>query len=512
MVSESMKLPASKKKPWLLDALLLAFLFGLASFVFFQYRPFERGINGDASMQIYVAQEIARGHPPYVTVFFPKTPLTGLFGAMAILVGRAFGIFDVVAIRALFFLIAVMCVPFIYLLARRLADSPVAGVMVALALIFTPHFGHYACAGPEPKILTVLWGLISLWVLTRGSWFLGGLAGGFSFLSWQPGGVFIFLALAMAPLSTTTERKRSFLRALLGALLPLCLVAFYLTAVGALAPAFRQTLSDHVAWVLSGGRGVAVGPGARILRIGNWMRNSLIQVPWFPWLGLVGWATFTLESIFSLRWWRKDAPLALAKMPLLLSGYFWLLISLWEGEGSPDFIPLDPYIAFAVGWLTWQVTRGAARFLGAFISRKSGPRFQSSIGLTLIVLLFLYGRAGLSVGEMPAELSEQMKSAAQLDEELGAEGKIQAFGHLGLLVLTGRSNLTPMIHLGPKHYNLATHEPGGFQAILETIQRERPEIVIISRHHWRPWVKPLRKFLVENYQNLGSNTFKLRGR
>jgi hypothetical protein len=110
-----MKLLASKKKPWLLDALLLAFLFGLASFVFFQYRPFERGINGDASMQIYVAQEIARGHPPYVTVFFPKTPLTGLFGAMAILAGRAFGVSDIIAIRALFFLIAVMCVPFILL-------------------------------------------------------------------------------------------------------------------------------------------------------------------------------------------------------------------------------------------------------------------------------------------------------------------------------------------------------------------------------------------------------------
>jgi hypothetical protein len=289
-------------------------------------------------------------------------------------------------------------------------------------------------------------------------------------------------------------------------------VAFYLMVVGALAPAFRQTLSDQVAWVLSGGRGVAMGLVARILRTANRMRQSLTPVPWFNWLGLVGWAIFTLESIFSLRWWRKDVSSALAKMALLVSGYFWLLFSLWEMEAPPDLIPLDPYIAFAVGWLTWQVTRGAARFLGAFISSKPGPRLQPYIGLALIVSLFLYGRTGLPAGGMPAELSAQMKRAARLDEELGAEGKIQAFGHLGVLVLTGRSNLTPMIHLGPKHYNLATHEPGGFQAILETIQRERPEIVIISRHHWRPWVKPLRKFLVENYQNLGSNTFKLRGR
>jgi hypothetical protein len=188
------------------------------------------------------------------------------------------------------------------------------------------------------------------------------------------------------------------------------------------------------------------------------------------------------------------------------------LISFEEAEAFPDLIPLVPYIAFAVGWLAWQVTRGVERFWGAFISSKPEPRFQPSIGLALIVLLFLHGRTGLPAGEMPLRLSEQMKRAAWVDEELGAEGKIQAFGELDALVLTGRSNLTPMVHLGPKSHNLVIHEPGGFQTVLETIQRERPEIIIMPRNKPR-WIRvePLWGLLWENYEDLGMATFRLRG-
>ena len=266
-----------------LDALLLILLVSLATLVFYRYGPFERAISGDASMQIYVAQQMVRGNPPYVTVFFPKTPLTGLAGAMAILIGRPLGISDAIAIRALFFMVAVFCVPFAYLLARRLANSRIAGVMIALALVSVPYLGRYAGSGPEPKILTMLWGLICLWAIARGSWFLSGVAGSLSFLSWQPGGVFILLA--MASLSSTNERKRGLLWALLGVLIPLCLVTLYLFAVRALAPALRQTVLDQFVWGFS-----ASGRGSKGLveRIGLplvLMRESLARVPWFAWLG-----------------------------------------------------------------------------------------------------------------------------------------------------------------------------------------------------------------------------------
>ena len=233
------KVVSSIRGRWL-DGLLLTLLVGLAALVFSKYGPFEQAIEGDASMQIYVAQQMVRGNPPYLTVFFPKTPLTGLAGAMAILIGRPLGITDVIAIRTLFFMVAVFCVPFVYLLARRLADSRIAGVMVGLALAFNPIFGEYACAGPEPKILTMLWGLISLWALARGSWFLSGVAGSLSFLSWQPGGIFIFLILVAAYLWQGEEQAKRLTRPLVGVLVPLALLGIYLIAVDAWAPALRQ--------------------------------------------------------------------------------------------------------------------------------------------------------------------------------------------------------------------------------------------------------------------------------
>jgi hypothetical protein len=57
-----------------------------------------------------------------------------------------------------------------------------------------------------------------------------------------------------------------------------------------------------------------------------------------------------------------------------------------------------------------------------------------------------------------------------------------------------------MIHLGPKHYNLAMREPGGFEGILDAIQEERPEMVLICRNLHRAWVHPLIEFLDENYE------------
>jgi len=493
------KVVSSIRGRWL-DGLLLILLIGFAAFVFSRHGPFEQGMRPDASIQIYVAQEIARGNPPYVKVFFPKTPLTGLLGAMAIFIGRPFRVSDVIAIRALFFVVAVICVPFIYLLARRLAESSIAGVMVALVLVFIPHFGWFASSGPEPKILTMFWGLISLWALARSSWFLGGLAGSLSFLSWQPGGIFILLALGMATLSSTTERKRGLLWALLGVLIPLCLVTLYLFAVGALAPALRQMVLDQFVWGFSASERGSKGLVERIGLPLVFMRESLTRVPWFAWLGPLGWAMFTLEGLLSVARRAKGSSSVVAKIPVLLSGYFWLAFAFFDFQGYPDLIPLFFYLAFGLGWLLWQAARLLARVVSGLPPVASRAYLQPSMGIIFVLLLTLYSRGGPPEDASPNGLEHQAQEAARLDKELGAEGQIQAFGNLVPIVLAGRLNLTPVIHLGPKHYSLAMHEPGGFEGIIDTLWRERPEIIIVNRNFYRPWVRPLRRFLKENYE------------
>jgi len=126
------------------------------------------------------------------------------------------------------------------------------------------------------------------------------------------------------------------------------------------------------------------------------------------------------------------------------------------------------------------------------------------MSIIFILLLTVYGRGGLPEGASPKGLERQTRQATRLDKELGAEGQMQAFGNLVPLVLTGRLNLTPMMNLGPKAYNLAMREPGGFEGIIDTVRRERPEIIIWNRNFKRSWVRPLRRFLEKTTNAPGS--------
>lgn len=70
-------------------------LLALSSLVFWQWGIDQQPITPDRSLQLYAAQEILRGHPPYVAVVIAHTPLTGLTSALAMATGNLLGIMDV---------------------------------------------------------------------------------------------------------------------------------------------------------------------------------------------------------------------------------------------------------------------------------------------------------------------------------------------------------------------------------------------------------------------------------
>jgi hypothetical protein len=78
---------------------LAAFLIGLV--VTLAHKPFSQPEGGDEAIWDYVSQCILRDQVPYRDVVEIKTPLSAYLSAGAMLVGRAAGLSDVIAVRLL---------------------------------------------------------------------------------------------------------------------------------------------------------------------------------------------------------------------------------------------------------------------------------------------------------------------------------------------------------------------------------------------------------------------------
>lgn len=474
---------------------MLLFL-SLAAFAFLAFWQFGidwQHITPDKSMQIYIAQEILRGHPPYVAVVFPKTPLTPILSALAILVGNLSGLSDVISVRFLFLIIGSLGVAFTFLLAKTISQSLPARLAATLTLTGFGLWASASATGAEPKLLMILWGIISLWALQEKRWFLTGLAASLAFLSWQPAAIYLFLTLVTTLVLSQKDRRQAFLAALAGAILPLVLLIAYLAMAGALLPAFRQTVLAQIFYATQGGSWTLEGG---LFRLGTVLLEDFLRVratgwggeAWFLILGSLGWLSFTAVSFLSRIQPSANATQKPNPWPLLISGYWWLLFSIRDLDGIADLIPWLPYLALGVGW-SLEVALSLLRRLPI---RTVAWSQLAALGALLFILV--YGLQDLPGKKRSAlTLQDQISRAAELDAFLGPSGQVQIIGDLSFLVLAERSNLTPLIHLGPKHYNLFLHEPGGLEKILETIREAKPEAIILQRVWDYPWSPSFRE-------------------
>ncbi|MBI2845902.1 MAG: DolP-mannose mannosyltransferase [Chloroflexi bacterium] len=492
------------------EYLLFGALFLISGLIFWQLGIDRLPLTPDRSMQVYIAQEILRGQPPYRSVFFPKTPLTAILGSASILIGNTFGLIDLISVRILFLILGCLGVAFLFLVTKAITPNIWARLASALTLMGFGLWATSSAAGPEPKILTMFSGLISLWFLAEKRWLIAGFFSGLSFLTWQPGAIFLTLSWVV-PLSTRTpERVKSFLQSVLGSMLPIALLGVYLLSSDALLPALRQTIVSQLFFLaqrqnlLSGGWSLE----RTILRLLQGGTRILEEELGLVVLGVMGWLGITLETVFSRQRNGKDN---VNPWPLLLSGYGWLLFSFLDLQAAPDLIPVLPYLSMGSGWIVLMVIRVLSQLPARGLSKaRGGVLSTATIGAIMILLTANAFKGSI----LPAEeklllsLQEQMVEAEQLQAMLGTEGKVQALGDLSLLVLSERQNQTPLIHLGPKHYNLARSEPGGLEKILQEIEESPPRLMIVDRRNWnRSWVQPFLQFAREAGISLRRSSF-----
>lgn len=487
----------------------------LALGVFWQYDPANHRLEPDPSYMLYAGQQILRGKPPYVGVTIVKTPLTAILSAGAIAPGRGIGLNDIFAARAGFMVLGALLVGVVYLFGASLWTRW-AGVFTALALIGSEMLGSTLAEGPAPKVLFVLFGVMALWLTRRRHYLWAGAAGALSFLSWQPGLLFVAAALLGAVLeaihpdsesrvgiSSGIVRFKPVAVTLLGAVIPIALVALYLAFGDALAAGIRQTLFANTSYLdtVTTRRSVfqtmATNAG-RIVRLAPRCLSDESGLLALRVLGVIGFSAAALWA-----WLRKKD-----SQPLRRTAPLWLAMSgivgftLLDLQSCPDFMPFVPFVALGTGWLVWQVVTFVKNIFGS--KRTTLPARSQALPLIAAGVLVAYVVYGLlsSMGEpRTPDLAAQQELANNISRYLAPGDQLQQFGDAVTLILLERENATRFIHLGQKQGEGVLRAEGlSEQALIEQLTQAHPRVITLSRTKDETWAKPLYEFIRARYQ------------
>ena len=189
--------PQVRKRVWLdRRFLFLATMLG-AAVVYYQFDLWKQPIRGDRANWEYMAQIISRGGIPYRDAVTSTGPLSAYIGAAAMVGTRPFGLRDIHAVRATYFLLAVLTVGFTALLAFAYFNSYRVALLAALVMTSFNAFAITNSAGIQAKTPMILVGVVTLWLIQKDRPLLAGLFAMLSALSWQPG--LLFLGAAVWP-------------------------------------------------------------------------------------------------------------------------------------------------------------------------------------------------------------------------------------------------------------------------------------------------------------------------
>ncbi len=475
------------------------------------YRPDLQRLDGDDSIQIYLAQRVLEGSPPYVAGLYAKTPATPLLTAAAMMVGRAAGLSDVLSGRLLFVALGGLCVLAMALAGTAIfagrsrsrgATAALGGLAAAATLLSFRVLFVFAAKGMEPKLILAAFGYLSLWLTARRRWGWAGTCAALAFLAWQPAGLFMAAVLLAALCQAGEPRLRALGRVALGMCVPLAAVGGYLGATGAMAAAWRQAGLG----ALTFGRAAVEGGNLLQRLMSNPMTIVALTATSFHLArpvflaGLLGWVGLGVveplrvslsaraESNWAGRLW--DALRRPTQLPVLVVGAGFLAFSALDFQGGPDFLPLMPLAGLGIGW--WLATLSDVAI---------GRRWWAATPVIgLAVCAGLVGLGGLHYAQSPVRaraLQTQIEAAETLYEIVGEDAEVQFFNCLGPLVFYRRANATRFLHLGSKSLNLMTREGGAMGDLAALIEAQKMPAVVFDGGRYGD--APLQALIAEHY-------------
>ncbi|MCI0487453.1 MAG: DolP-mannose mannosyltransferase [Blastocatellia bacterium] len=446
-------------------------LIAIVSALCFAQYGFEGRLTRDTANLIYSGQQMARGVPHYVSTFNHSGPLSHIIAGVSVSAARLLNADDVVTVRSVFFIFAILTAVAVHLLASTLFESHAVGFLSAFAFLGFECFGEDAASGPRAKTPMVLFQTLALALAARRSWFWSGVCGSLAFLVWQPMAIFplltIFLAFAQSP--SGRDRRRNLILAASGALAPVVLTCVYFLSKGA----FDEMIEGVVVFNLFY---LEREPSSLLQHvatpIGSILRSySIMAVPIFlAFLALGFMYVWRVRLEGGIRRTVSNDRFAV----ILLSLPAPLLWSMMDFQGCPDFYVFLPYLAIGFGWLLFLMSKGLVGL------EAIGPEAQNFI-LVMLCLLLIIPAALEYRRNANRGLIDQRTAARALESEFGSEIRIISISAPELLVLMKRTNPNRYVFIasGVDNY-LDARTPGGFDGWLEQLEDYNPDVIALG--------------------------------
>jgi hypothetical protein len=478
---------------------IAAFLFTVA--VMLMHRPFNRAEIGDQAIWDYVAQCIVRGQVPYRDVIEIKPPGSAYLGALAIEVGKLVRARDVLSLRLFVLLLAGVLSVVTYLAAQAYLRNRVASLIALAIPMVSSHFVDWMAGGIEPKLMMILFGMLTLLLIAKDEPFWAGVCSMLSCLCWQPGFLFSGVAFLIFSRYLTTWRDLRALKALIGAAIPLAGLLLYFRSQGALGDLWTWTItfnhSIYANQTLSEMResfGHFLGISFRVFKA------DLVVVI----ASLVGLVMFSIAQLRARL--NAGASSELFRDAIIIAPLVYLMACFFRFNAAPYLIPLFPFIGIFGAWFVVELVR---LIKAARIIKNGATRVTLATWLPAAVLSLLLGialiRGVINLREPILTLRQQDRVFAAVSAMLEPDDTLYVHGTTELLVLLDKPNLNPYIFFDSgKDDFLASRQYGGkFSAIIEEIESRSPKVIAVSRLQRVLHRDELKQWAELHYDSLG---------
>lgn len=482
---------------------IAALLFTIA--VMLMHRPFSRGEIGDQAIWDYVAQCIVRGQVPYRDVIEIKTPGSAYLGALAIEVGKLVGARDVLSLRLFVVLLAGALSVVTYLTAEAYLRNRMAALIALSIPIMSSHFVDWMAGGIEPKLMMILFGMLTLLLIAKDKPFWAGVCSTLSCLCWQPGLLFTGVAFLIFSRYLTTWRDLRALKALAGAAIPLAGLLLYFRSQGALGDLWTWTVTfNHSVYANQTLSEMLESFGHFLSITFKVFKFDLVVVI----ASLVGFVMFSIARVRA----RLDAGGSSESFrdAIIIAPLVYLAACLFRFNAAPYLIPFFPFIGIFGAWFVIELARQSVRVMkaGAIIKGQT-VGVALATWLPAVVLASLLGialiRGVINLREPILTLREQDRRFATISAMLGPDDTLYVHGTTELLVLLNKPNLNPYIFFdsGKDDY-LANRRYGGkFSTIIEEIESNSPRVIAVSRLQRVLHKDELKQWAELHYDSLG---------
>ena len=428
----------------------------------------------DEAIYVYGAQRLARGVPPYVSIFDPKAPLATMFAGVAAALSRVFGVNDIHAIRLEFFVFSCLTAVAVYLLVHRLWRSVPAAVSAAVVFTSFPIFAQDAIGGPDAKTPAVLAIVVAALLLIERRWFWAAFAAAIATLIWQPLFVFPIAALVLPGVLTPADkRRRAVAVAFAGLAIPVAAVGIYFLAAGA----FGKFIEATIVFPLTGNQRVPFSVHERITHMTDVVRMTYgTRETALVALGLLALLVIGGVTLAQGRSTIRDT----LKRPFICVVLFTFLgvlgfLIYYDFQGPEDTLALTPYAALGVG--------GAVAFALRQV-RQRQRAWRAAVALLVVAVAALFGGAWVSFDNRWTNnhlLADEYSAGCGLDRILGSDGVLYALGDPTPLAVTHRVNPDRFIYLEENVSGWKIqHTLGGFAGWVAQIQAAHPSVIVLQ--------------------------------